>query len=90
MKILYSPQRNDEVMDYSFIGEKIIVVYKGQTDTFDFTTMPDGKLESCETTLEINPIISGERINGELQIKLLYWYGINATEEEKFPTWKVI
>lgn len=90
MQIKYSPQRSDDVLDYGFNGERITVTLNGQTDTFDFTGLPDGKLESIETTLLLNPIISAERINGELFVELLYFHGANATQEELFPTWQVI
>lgn len=91
MKILFSPQVNDNKITYQFIGEKIIATYKGITDEFDFTDMPDGIVETpfyeIETELEINPISSVERVNGELRVKLLNFIDSNATYEERFPKW---
>jgi hypothetical protein len=62
-------------------------VIESHYDTFDFSSMPDGKLDSVETHLPINPIISAERIDGELKVELINLIGKNATNEERFPDW---
>lgn len=101
MKIIYSPQRNDEILQYGFNGEEIHVIHMKPTgevdevgnptydligeETFDFSQMPDGIMEEIETTLPINPIVSARRENGVLHVVLLNFIGDNATEEEKFP-----
>lgn len=90
MKVLYSPCRSDKKIKYDINGEIIKVTFQGVTDTFDFTDTPDGKLDSVKTNLKINPIISAERVNGELKIVLLNFIGQDATDEERFPDWKVI
>jgi hypothetical protein len=92
VKILYSPQRNDSKINYKFDGEKIVVTICNTTDTFDFSTMKDGKavVEKIETVLPINPIISAERKDGILSVILLNYIGADATEEEKFPTWQEV
>lgn len=92
MKVLFSPQRSDESIEYRFEGEKIKATIGNITDIFDFTSFPDGmaKVEEIETTLPINPIISAERIDGELRVVLLYYHGANATQEELFPTWQEV
>lgn len=90
MKVLFSPQRSDEKIEYSFEGEKIIATYKNEVDTFDFSEFPNGKVENIETALSINPIISAERKDGELYVELVNFIDENATEEEKFPYWQVI
>lgn len=63
-------------------------------DTFDFSGFSDGMLDdvenAIETSLPINPIESAEKKNGELYVKLVNFIAEDATEEEKFPTWKVI
>lgn len=87
MKILYKPQRSDENIEYQFNGDVITATYKGVTDTFDFSYLPDGKAENIDTLLEINPILSAERIDGKLKIVLLNFIGPEATDEEKFPKW---
>ena len=90
MKVLFSPQVNDEIIEYNFEREKITAIYKGESDTFDFSSFPDGKAENIETSLPVNPIVSAERIDGVLHVKLINFIGEDATEEEKFPTWQVI
>lgn len=85
MQIQYSPQRNDEKIKYSFNNDVITVEYNGQADSFDFTNCPNGRLEEVETILPIKPIISAERVNGELKVVLLYFHGANAAHEELFP-----
>lgn len=101
MKILYSPQRNDQVLQYGFNGEEIHVIHMKPTgevdgegnptyevlgeETFDFSEMPDGIMEEIETTLQVNPIVSARRENGVLYVELLNFISENATEEEKFP-----
>jgi hypothetical protein len=112
MKILYSPQRNDNGFVYNFSGDIIEVTYEvygmktakdeegnvteewgvieTQTDTFDFSAMPDGEAGEITTTLPVNPIIKVRKINGELEAELLNFIGPDATEEERFPAWKVV
>lgn len=103
MKIKYSPQRNDDLLEYEIKGEVITATLKlgheeiteeGEvtfitdeeyTDTFDFTDMPDGKLEESTSTLPVDPLLSAERIDGVLHVTLLKYHGANATQEELFP-----
>lgn len=90
MRIFLSPCFSDKKIDYEFNGEKIIVTFEGQTEEFDFSNMPDGVLESIESDLLVNPIIEAKREKGELSVILLNFINEDATEEEKFPEWKVI
>lgn len=93
MRILLSPQvpiNEGDKINYEFESDKIIATFKGVTDTFDFSGMPDGRAENIETTLELNPIISAERKDGVLYVELLNYTGKDATEEERFPDWQVI
>lgn len=83
MQVIYTPQRSDRKAEYTFTGESITVTIGDDSDTFDFSEMPDGTATSFETTLDPCPVISAERIDGELTVKLLYWYGADATEDEK-------
>lgn len=91
MKILFSPQVNDLVINYEFGKDVITATLNGVTDTFDFGEMPDGKIdnpfEDIETTLDVNVIISAERVGGELKVELLNFIGFDAAEEERFPEW---
>lgn len=94
MRIKYNPQRSDNRLNYTFDGEVIHCIYieNGEKwrDTFDFSTLPNGKLTDLSTTLPINPIISAERVDGELKVELLYFHGADATHEERFPKWEVV
>ena len=92
MKILLSPQRSNNIIGYSFGKDKIIVKYNNKIDTFDFFDMPNGRLEAdkIKTKLDINPIISAERKEGVLYVELINFIGVNATEEERFPSWKEV
>lgn len=83
MKIIYTPQRSDRKAEYSFSGESITATIKDQSDTFDFSEMPDGFADSFDSILDPCPVRSAERINGELTVTLLHWYGADAGEEEK-------
>lgn len=93
MQVLLSPQRpvnGEDKIDYEFGNDIVTATYKGVTDTFDFSGMPDGRAENIDTTLEVNPIISAERKDGVLYVKLKNYIGEGATDEEKFPDWQVI
>lgn len=92
MKVIYIPIRDDSPFKYSFDGEIVTAEFKGKVDTFDFSPLSLGdKLESVETTLEVNPIVSAERrSDGILYLKLIYHHGKDATEDERFPTWKEV
>ena len=96
MKILYSPCISEEIIRYTFNGEKIIAEIDEEIDEFDFTDMPDGILETfnfrtgeslVETILEHNPILSAKREKGILYVELLNFITEDATKEEKFPNW---
>lgn len=90
MRVLLSPQRADRKINYTFGNDVITATIDGQTDTFDFSEMPDGMATNIETTLPINPILSARRVGGVLEVVLLNWIGPDATEEERFPTWQEV
>jgi hypothetical protein len=91
MQVLVSPQRSDDVIEYQFSGEKITAAtVNGQSDVFDFSTLPDGKAEEITTILSVNPIVSAKRVDGVLFVELLNFIGANATEEERFPKWQEV
>lgn len=65
-------------------------------DTFDFRDMPNGKLEVfdnqtgkilVETTLPENPIESAERIDGELWVELVMFFGGDEIDDERELDW---
>ena len=74
---------------YVIKGESIEVTMDGITDTFDFSEMPNGRLELydeddnllIESSMDDIPIRSAERVNGVLTVKLLYRVGIHEKDE---------
>ena len=65
-------------------------------DTFNFRDMPNGKLEVfdnqtgkilVETTLPENPIESAERIDGELWVELVMFFGGDEIDDERELDW---
>lgn len=93
MKILLTPQREDDNITYSFDNEIITATYKEVTDTFNLSLLQEGKqldTSTIQTKLEVNPIISAERSNGIIAVKLLNFIGEDATDQEKFPVWQEV
>ncbi|MGE5552817.1 MAG: hypothetical protein ACM3XZ_02700 [Betaproteobacteria bacterium] len=86
MLIHYSPQRSDRTIAYSFSpGDRIAATLDGQTDTFDFSALPDGEAAEIVSTLDPCPVLSARRVNGRLEVTLLRFHGPNPTAEEAFP-----
>jgi len=93
MLVLYSPQRADRSLSYTFpVPDVIEATLDGETDTFDFSALPDGELDvsALETTLDICPVLAARRVNGKLEVTLLKFHGPNAPVEERFPEPEVI
>lgn len=93
MYVYFSPQLNDiNKVKYSFEGENIVVEMDDVVDEFDFTGFGDGNLDvqSIQTTLPMNPIISCKRENGILKVKLLNFITEDSPESDMFPEWKEI
>ncbi|WP_346207609.1 hypothetical protein NSS91_16010 [Caldifermentibacillus hisashii] len=90
MRVLFSPVVCDKKIDYEFNKEVITAIYEGETDTFDFTGMPDGVLKEVDTVLTVNPIIEARKENGVLSVILTNFISKDAPDEEKFPEWQVI
>ena len=89
MDILLIPQvRDRSKIWYEIEHQKITVTINGVTDTFDFTGMPNGMLEThdeygnilIETSLETIPISRAVKEDGVLYIDLLF--SINADEDD--------
>ena len=94
MLIKFSPQRNDDKLEYIFKGETITATLNGITDTFDFSSLQEGdevalneetgQLE-IETNLPILPILDAKRENGQVIVTVLTYHGKDAPENERFP-----
>jgi len=94
MRILFRPQRSAEQITYTFRGESVTALIGDAEDaiedTFDFTGLPDGEIDTeqeIETTLPACPIISARRVDGILHLELLNWIGKDAPNESRFPEW---
>ena len=89
MNILLLPQvRDRNKIWYELEHQKITATINGVTDTFDFTDMPDGILETHDdegnilvnTALETIPISRAVKEDGVLYIDLLF--SIDAEEDD--------
>ena len=89
MDILLIPQvRDRSKIWYEIEHQKITATINGVTDTFDFTGMPNGILEThdedgnilIETSLETIPISRAVKENGILYVDLLF--SIDADEDD--------
>lgn len=94
MRIIKRPQIrfDDKRFLFEFDGELITATLDGVTDTFDFSGLPDGEIDSSmvETILMLNPIIGARREAGTLSVELMNFISEDATEAEKFPEWEEI
>ena len=94
MIINFSPQRNDNELEYKFSGEIITATLNGMTDVFDFSELQEGdevarneetgQLE-IETTLPFLPILDARREDGQIVVTVLQYHGKDAPYEERFP-----
>ena len=79
----------DKRFDFVFSGESITATFDGETDTFDFSGLPDGEVDfsMIETTLPYNPILIARRVDGVLSVELLNFISEDASDAERFPEW---
>lgn len=92
IKVFWTPQvlSSQDKMEYEFNGEQIRVTINNVEDVFDFSSLPDGGLDSSrmiETLLHFCPIISAKRVGGILHLELLNWVGSDAPYDSRFPEW---
>lgn len=85
MKILYSPQRSDVPLSYTFDGETITASQAGLVDSFALSGLPDGREAIIESTLTPCPLLSARREAGELIVTLRSHHGASASHAERFP-----
>tara|TARA_R100000781_G_scaffold107786_1_gene72127 strand:- start:706 stop:987 length:282 start_codon:yes stop_codon:yes gene_type:complete len=93
MKIKYSPQVNSEhTVSYNFDGDIVTVDVNGQTDSFNFSTMPnDSIVQSINSSLPIRPICSARKDeSGVVWLELFKPISASATEAELFPEWETV
>ena len=81
MKLIFSPQRRDDVLTISKSGDALTV----NGVIYDFTPLPDGATLPREA-IDCEWICGNvERINGELIIPILLPHGPDASEAARFP-----
>jgi hypothetical protein len=87
-RIKYSPQFSTSRITYDLRGEVLTATLgTGESDVFDFSGLPDGRAEGIETTLPVQPIVRAGRTTGILELELLKYIGLDASEAERFPNW---
>jgi len=88
MLIRYSPQRSDRQLSYQFDGETITATLDGETDVFDFSSLPDGEAASIESVLDPCPVLAARRVNGELHVTLLRTIGPRPSDPVELEAWR--
>lgn len=71
MNVIWIPQRSDIDILYQFNNDVITVTINGKSDVFDFANMPDGEATDILCNLDVCPILSAKRVEGELYVTLL-------------------
>ena len=90
MKILYSPQINDEhQISYEFNGDIITATVNGETDTFDFSSMPNDSIaQSIKSKLPVQIICEAKKDeNGELWVTLFNPINKYSSHTDRWPEW---
>lgn len=88
MKVLFSPQVREDKIEYNFTENMVVVTYKGESEEYDFSGMPDGVADSIETEVfDFRPVLSARKENDILHLELINFIGTDATYEERFPEW---
>lgn len=81
-------------IEYNFEGEKITATLGDISEVYDFTGLPEGRLEfspeEVETSFPAYPLISAEKDSKGLNIELLHYVGADATEESTTYEWMTV
>lgn len=84
MKIRLTPSRADFDTKYLAEGEVLHVSVGGASDTFDFSVLAEGdEAVSFKSDLPINPVVWASRIEGDVVVEFIAFYGADHTEDEK-------
>src|SRR5690606_33370261 len=84
----YVPQRTDHNVAYTFNVECITATVDGITDTFDFSSLPDGEAADIISVLNPCPVLFARRVNGELRVTLLRGIGPRPSDPHELESWK--
>jgi len=88
MRITWEPQRSDRIVSYGFDGESIVVTLDGVSDTFNFSSLPDGEAASIQSVLDPCPVLAARRVNGELHVTLLRAIGPRPADPKELEAWR--
>ena len=81
MKLIFSPQRRDDVLTVSKSGDALTI----NGVPYDFSQLPNGATLPKEA-IDCEWIVSDvNRINGEIELTILLPHGANASHEARFP-----
>ncbi|WEE18685.1 hypothetical protein PX343_07180 [Citrobacter koseri] len=83
MKLIITPQRANKEVKYSVSGDALTVMLDGESDTFDFSEMPDGHTTEFCSVLEPCPVLMAVKKDGELSVTVTGFYGKDASALEK-------
>ena len=81
MRIYFSPQRRDDKLVVSKIGDTLVI----NDEAFNFSSLPDGATipsGSVPCDWIVGPV---ERIDGEVHVTLILPHGLNPTTAVAFP-----
>lgn len=81
MKIILSPQRRDDVLEVTKIGDALVV----NGEEFDFSPINDGDTLPRDAIGSIWFSDSVERVDGELIVTLLFPNPWNYSPQQAFP-----
>ena len=86
MMILYSPVRSDNKIDYKVNGNEITCILNNeQYGVYNVSELEGMNPFHYNEFMPIRSVFKDEQ--GEFWVKLIYYHGIDATEEERFPDW---
>jgi hypothetical protein len=88
MLVHWSPQRSDRKITYQVDAETITATLDDQSETFDFSVLPDGEAAEITSVLDPCPVLAAKRVNGELHVTLLRTVGPRPTDVSDLETWK--
>jgi len=81
MKLIFSPQRRDDVLILSKSGDVLTI----NGVPYDFSQLPNGATLPKEA-IDCEWIVSDvNRVNGEIELTILLPHGANASHEARFP-----
>ena len=81
--IKYTPQRSDIYRVTYELNECVLkITLNDIEEVFDFTEFEDGIAEKIKPDeLPLNPIVSLEKINGEIHVTVIQFYGESEKHE---------